>query len=56
MRSKLITYACPTRLNKKGEVEHVGCGGNWAPALPERCPTCKGPVLKLQETTVVDLK
>lgn len=52
----LYTYVCPSRIDKKDKIEHVGCGGYWGPVLPDRCPRCKGPLLKLQETYVVDLK
>lgn len=49
------TYVCPTRIGKNDKIETIGCGGRWGPEVLERCPKCKGPLLKLQETLVVSL-
>lgn len=51
----LTTWVCPSRVEKKGVVAG-GCGGNWGPVLPSKCPTCGGPLLTLQHTKVVNLR
>lgn len=51
----LTTWVCPLRIEKKGVVAG-GCGGNWGPVLPEKCPTCGGALLVLQTTRVIQLQ
>lgn len=50
----ITTWVCPPRVEKKAVAG--GCGGNWGVHLPEKCPTCGGPLLVLQKTKVVNVK
>lgn len=50
------SYACPSLVDGKGQITKVGCGGNWLPALPEKCPGCGGRLVHTQSVRVVDLK
>ena len=36
------TWACLRILDEKGNYVEGGCGGDWGPRIPSKCPRCGG--------------
>ena len=52
---KNYSWACSRVVDDKGKTISGGCGGNWGPKMPEKCPDCGGKLQKTDQLLVVKL-
>lgn len=50
--SRWDSWACIRVLDEKGNWLRGGCGGNWGPQMPMKCPSCGGPLNKTERDSV----